>query len=363
MRSLSATLLVAAAVLLAWAAPAGADTRQPLPRPGLLEVPSPSIPFRDVVLPGPSAAAARASAAASAGRYPVNDGRGRSVEISVTTTCELICTAAGPQAIANFLGTLVHGNEMNQLAVDLVTPFEMTARCGGSALACYFSGPERMVISGNHDVAPDGASREYIIAHEYGHHVANNRRNPPFDPAIAWGTKRWGTYERVCQGVRRGVYFPGDESPDRYFENPGEAYAEAFAVARFRNSGVDWAWIDSLKPNRRSLRMIRADALRPWSGRKRTVVTGRLPKDGRTILVERLRTPLDGNLGLRLEGPSRPDFDLLLRDRRGRVLRSSNGIDSAERVNYTVCGTSRLRAVVKRSGRGGGRFRLTILRP
>ena len=244
------------------------------------------------------------------------------MRIAVTDACEIVCGAANPEAIATFLGTLVHGNEMNQLTVELVTPLEITAQCGPGALACYYSGGERMVISGNKDVAPDGATREYITAHEYGHHLANNRRNPPFDPAIAWGTKRWGTYERVCQGARRGIYYPGDQG-SRYFENPGEAFAEAFAVNRFRNSGVRWAWIRSLKPNRTSLRQIRADALRPWSGRTRTVVSGRLPKNGRTVVVKRLRTPLDGVLSLRLEGPPRPDFDLVLRDRSGRVLRRS----------------------------------------
>ena len=361
MRPLLSALLVAAIAIVA-AAPAAADTRQPPPPEAVLDVPTPQLPFRDVVLPGPSTAAARASAEASARRYPVNDGRGRSVAISVTTACEVVCGAADPQTIADFLGTLVHGNEMNQLTVELVTPFEITARCGTGALACYYSGSERMVISGDRDVASDGATREYIAAHEYGHHVANNRRNPPFEPTISWGPKRWDTYERVCQGVRRGIYYPGDEG-SRYFENPGEAFAEAFAVNRFRSSGVEWAWIDSLKPNRRSLRAIRADTLRPWSGRKRTVIFDRLPKLGRTTLVKRIRTPLDGVLSLRLDGPAGPDFDLILRDRDGTVVRSSNGIDSAERVNFTVCGADRFRAVIKRSGRGGGRFRLTIRRP
>jgi hypothetical protein len=361
MRPLLSALALTVAALVA-AAPAAADSRQPLPHPSLFDVPSPSVPFRDAVLPGPNAAAARASASASSDRYPVDDGRGRTVRIAVTDACEIVCGAANPQAIASFLGTLVHGSEMSQLTVELVTPLEITAQCGAGALACYYSGGERMVISGNKDVAPDGATREYITAHEYGHHLANNRINPPFDPAIAWGTKRWGTYERVCQGTRRGVYYPGDQG-SRYFENPGEAFAEAFAVNRFRNSGVRWAWIRSLKPNRTSLRQIRADALRPWSGRTRTVISGRLPKNGRTAVVKRLRTPLDGVLSLRLEGPPRPDFDLVLRDRSGRVLRRSNGIDSAERVNFTVCGTGRLRAVVKRSGRGAGRFRLVIRKP
>src|SRR5206468_2326437 len=35
---------------------------------------------------------------------------------------------------------------------------------------------------------------EEVVTHEYGHPVANNRLNDPW-PAIAYGTKRWSTYE------------------------------------------------------------------------------------------------------------------------------------------------------------------------
>src|SRR4051794_34544825 len=98
--------LAGCAVLLA-APVAGASTRAPLPSPSLLDLGAPPGPPRDLVLQRPNAAAARAMAQASATRYPVNDGHDRSVAIAVSTACQVACTAANLQQIADFLGTLV----------------------------------------------------------------------------------------------------------------------------------------------------------------------------------------------------------------------------------------------------------------
>jgi hypothetical protein len=60
----------------------------------------------------------------------------------MSTACSISCDAADPQTIANFLGTLPHGDEMNLLEVDLVRGndggVEMTLACGSAlALSCY----------------------------------------------------------------------------------------------------------------------------------------------------------------------------------------------------------------------------------
>lgn len=352
--------LAAAALVLA-AVPGALAARGPLPA-AAFDIAPPSPPLRDAVLPAPSATASRALRGGQAGRYPVNDGQGRTVAISVTPACEVTCNAANPQAVANFLGNLIHGDEMSLLRVELVAPTpEMATICGQGALACYFSGANRMVISGDDDAAPDGATRAFIIAHEYGHHVAQHRLNPPFEPAINYGTKRWSSFERVCQGARRGQYFPGDQG-NHYFQNPGEAFAESFAFTKFPNAPVQWAWIDSLRPRRGSFRAIRADTLRPWAHRTRAIVRGEL--SGREVLTaRRVRTPLDGVLSVRLEGPRRSDFDLLLRDGAGRVVRRSQGVGSEERVSFLICGQARFRAVVRRADGPGGDFKLVFRRP
>jgi hypothetical protein len=218
-----------------------------------------------------------------------------------------------------------------------------------------------MVISGNDDVAPDGATRSFIVAHEYGHHVAQHRLNPPFEPTINYGTKRWTSFERVCQGTRRGQYFPGDQG-NHYFQNPGEAFAESFAFNKFPNAPVEWAWIDSLRPSRGSFRAIRADTLRPWNHRSRSVAHGEL-RGRHTAAARRIATPLDGVLTVKLDGPRGSDFDLVLRDGAGRVVRRSQRVGADERVSFLICGQARFRAVIRRADGRGGDFDLIFRRP
>jgi hypothetical protein len=350
--------LVALAALLV-AAPAAAGTRDQREQAAAFAVPVPAVPFRDAVLPKMSASAARATASASVGQYPVNDGAGRSVTIRVSDLCTVICNAADPQAIATFLGTVVHRGEISLLVVDVVTPEEIAATCGPSALACYFYTQNRMVINGDSGTAPDGATREFVIAHEYGHHLANHRSNPPFEPTIEYGPKRWATYERVCEGVRSGAYFPGDQD-NHYYENPGEAFAESFAFNRFPTAPVQWAWIASLKPDANAFAAIGRDALDPWTGRIRVRKRGPVP---RRNARKRFATPLDGTLTMKLRGPFDADLDLVLRDLHGNTLGASRGFGSSERVGFTVCGETAVRAIVKRTGDRGGRFKLTAIRP
>jgi hypothetical protein len=353
-----------AALVLATLAPAVAagGTRGPAPAPGLLDVGLPAQPVRDVVIDG-WPAALRAGLSSSEQRYPVNDGKGRTVAIAVSPLCNPVtCNAADPRRIAEFLGTLVHGHEISSLTVELVTTSEISSRCGFGAGACYFPADGRMLINGSDTTGPDGATRNFVIAHEYGHHVERHGINPPFGSALDWGTKRWATYERVCQGVRRGAYFPGDEG-DRYFQNPGEAFAEAFAFNRFRRAPVRWAWSDSLEPGRESFRALRADTLLPWRHRTRLELTGRVGERVGAVAVKRFRAPLDGVLSVRLSAAPGSQLDLLLRDRKGRLLASSRSAGAREQANFVVCGQTRLRAAVERRGAGAGAFTLVVRRP
>ena len=355
-------MLAVALAALVLAAGAEAGTRGPLLDSPAFAAPDPTELARDSLIEGRLPRRYRA-ATASAQRYPVHDDRGRTVEIAVSPFCNPVtCNAADPQQIADFLGTLAHGDEMTLLNVQVVTDTEISDQCGFGAGACYYPGGNTMLISGNDTTGPDGATREFVIAHEYGHHVAQHRRNPPFEPAIDWGTKRWATYERVCQGVQRGVFFPGDEA-NHYRQNPGEAFAESFAFNRFRNAPVKWGWIDSLKPDADAFRAIREDTLRPWRHRVRFVLSGRMPAHGRDSVPQGFGTPLDGTLSLGLHGPPLAEFDLLLRDRKGNLLAASHNIGANEFIHYTICGQARLRAVVKRNGPVGGPFRLVVRRP
>jgi hypothetical protein len=330
-----------AMILLLVASPAGAGVR------------------RDTVIEG--AGAARTSALGSTGRYPIGDGNGTTVTVVVTATCQASCTAADPQAIASFLGTLTHGPEMEWLTVQLDTPSQIEFDCGFGAQACYYPSESRIVLGGNATLAPDGASREFVLAHEYGHHVARNRETPPpFPPALDWGTARWASYEHVCQRSRAGALFPGDEGL-RYFRDPGEAFAEAFARNRFPETGTPWRWVAALKPDAGAFEAIREDTLRPWSGRTAFALGGQLPPRSATT-TRAFRTPLDGTVSLAPLG--RPRYALSLLSRSGRVLRSERYRSGpGRRLNFTVCGQAKLRVAVRSARRRGAAFELRIQRP
>lgn len=317
---------------------------------------------RDTVIEVPSVGSARISATAAEGRYPINDGSGETVAIAVTDACAAFCTAADPQQIANTLGTFVHGPEMELLAVQLDTPSQIEFDCGYGAQACYYAGENKIVIGGNASPAPDGASREFVLAHEYGHHVARHRESPPpFPPPIDWGTARWSSYENVCRRSRAGALFAGNEGL-HYFRDPGEAFAESFARLRFPQSGVPWRWLRALEPDAAALEAIREDTLNPWLGRTPLRLRGRVPPRRDGPVLRTFGTPTDGVVSLRPASGSRFDLDLL--NPLGRLLGSSrHGLSFRHRLNFTVCGQSRLRVAISSASRASGAFKLQILRP
>jgi hypothetical protein len=246
---------------------------------------------------------------------------------------------------------------------QLDTPSQIEFDCGYGAQACYYGGENKIVLNGNDAPAPDGASREFVLAHEYGHHVARHRESPPpFPAAIDWGTPRWSSYEHVCQRSRAGALFPGNEGL-HYFRDPGEAFAESFAHLRFPESEVPWRWVRSLEPDAGSFQAIREDTLDPWLGRTALKLRGRVPLRQGGEAVRAFGTPLDGTVSLRPAGL--PLYDLSLLTPAGRVLRSSrnNGLSFGHQLNYTVCGQSRLRVAISSSRRSGGAFKLQIQRP
>lgn len=322
-----------------------------------------AMPPRDTVIEAAGLGSARISAGAATSRLPIGDGSGETVAIAVTEACQTSCNAANPQQIADFLGTLIHGPEMEQLTVQLDTPSQIEFDCGFGAQACYYGGEDRIVLSGNDTPSPDGASREYVLAHEYGHHVARHRESPPpFPAAIDWGTARWASHENVCQGSRAGALFPGNEGL-HYFRDPGEAFAESFARYRFPDSGVPWRWVDALQPDATAFEAIREDTLDPWFGRTAFQLSGSLRSGRDEATIKSFRTPLDGMVSLR-PTDRRRRYQLSLMSRVGRILRTSrHGLDLGHRLNFTVCGQSRLRVAIRSSLRRGGAYKLQVQRP
>jgi hypothetical protein len=356
-------------MILLLAAPAAAETPSsvqpaaPTPRQRVaFAVPHPAPPLRDVVRIVSGPAGARIAASASSQRYPLNDGSGDSIAVDVSADCQQQCDAADPQALANTIGSFIHGPEVNLLTIQLDTPFQLGFDCGFDAQSCYFGGENKIVLSGDADLAPDSASREFVLAHEYGHHVAAHRDMPaPFPAAIDWGAERWASVENVCEGHRAGAFFPGDEGT-HYYEDPGEAFAESFAFNRYPEAAVRWAWSPALRPSAASLRALRDDTLRPWLSRHSFVVSGRVPSRG--AAVQEFPTPFDGRVSIGPVGDRRLGYEVVLRNRAGKALRSSRqGVSFRHRLDYTVCGQSRLRVAVRALGRPGKPFKLTIQRP
>jgi hypothetical protein len=125
---------------------------------------------------------------------------------------------------------------------------------------------------------------------------------------------------------------------------------------------VEWAWTPALRPSDASLRALRRDTLRPWLGRHSFTVAGRVPASG--AVVQEFRTPLDGRVSIGPAGDSRLGYELIIRNSAGKPLRSSRqGVSFRHRLDYTVCGQSRLRVAVRALGRAGKPFRLTVQRP
>jgi hypothetical protein len=199
-----------------------------------------------------------------------------------------------------------------------------------------------------------GVSTSFVIAHEYGHHVAAFRSNAPF-PALDYGPKRWASYERVCSRALDGRLAPGDEGR-RYAANPGEAWAETYAHLVYPD--VRWDYVRILEPDRGSLAAARADVLDPWtSGRTRSFAGRFAPgRDGATKRFT-LRLSLDGALRVKLDGPRRAQYDLRLLSAGGTLARS-RAAGSGDRVVLRAACRTRAGAepltlaVVRRSGSG-----------
>jgi len=356
--------LAGIAMILLLASPASAagpphGPGEPPQRPGgALDVPRPALPLRDIVLSGPpDTGSAGISATAPTRRYPIGDGSGATIAVGVTAACLATCDAADPRAIANFIGTLPHGREVRRLTVQLDTRWQIAYDCGYGAQACYDGWRSKIIISGDDEVQHDGATREFVLAHEYGHHLAGHRPAPaPFSPAIDWGTPRWASYMNVCRGERQGRFFPGNQGW-RYHRNPGEAFAEAFAFSHFPDAQTGWAWNAALKPDARAFAAIRRDVYRPWSQRSFTI-RGRLPGTRGRAVARTFPTPLDGRASVRLRGPGARSARLLVRG-----AGKPRTIPGGEALKLTVCDQGNLRAVVKPGHGRAHRFTLAVKRP
>jgi hypothetical protein len=243
-----------------------------------------------------------------------------------------------------------------------------------------------MVVSGV-DRPVDGVPRDFAIAHEYGHHIANTRPGAAL-PAIEAGTPRWATYERVCQLARRGRLFPGNQGA-HYWQDPEEAFAQSYAWLNRPGDRVSWQYTPLLRPTTTALEKIHADVAHPlagpvelsWRGSLSTppapppasagVRAGALalgpgtPVGGSSWVDSHLiRTPLDGPVSISLQATAGARVLATLRDPDdGRTLaHAATDAGGSADLTYSNCGHDALRLEV-RAASGPADFQAAIARP
>jgi hypothetical protein len=358
------------------------------------------------------ACACAASGAAAASREPVSvlnaALNGEGVELSapssagaaarVTARASAATTATLPsvsstaygadrtEAVARILSGLDHGPELASQHVFVATPEEVAGRCGEEVIACYFPGATEMVVSGSGG-ARGGVPREFAIAHEYGHAIADSQSSP-IGSAMDTGTIRWATYERVCQLSRAGVLFPGNQG-GHYWQDPEEAFAETYAQLADPSASVPWQFSQYLAPTAASLAKVRADVARPWSApttkswdasvsapaappHPRTWGDGHAaissarslgPPSGTT--TETLPTPLDGEVTVSLAAASSTPLAVRLVDpETGRTLaRGATDATGAADLTFQNCGHESLEVQVRNLGGAPTSFEAHLTRP
>jgi len=345
------------ATALATAAAARAVPTPHLKSPQFDEIARADAPIRDSVISPPTTRAlAQAPNGYWGGVYRVSTGE----NVTVYASNSYPMDPALGQRWADFLASLVHGSELSTVTVLLSTSDEISRICGQDALACYSDGGALLYAPG--EDPSSSLSAEAVIAHEYGHHVAANRSNPPWD-AIDWGPKRWASSMQVCPATKQGRLYPGAEDPVRYEENPGEAWAETYRLLNQRKLGLPegpWEIVaQSLYPTSAALTAAEQDVTTPWTTNTTSTLKGTVTRTSRTRTYT-VATPLDGTLklALRTSRGLRVSFDVLSSSTRVAHVTGSGAMARST----TVCGTRSYRLrVTELNGRGS--FQLAVSKP
>jgi hypothetical protein len=355
-RRLLGVAMVGAVAGVASVDPAPAATQR-LESPGLAEIGVVRAAIPDSLL-SPAAGRKLTASAAWGGTFTTPAGEPVTIHVSDTYPQD----PARAQRWADFLGSLVHGSEISTVEVFLAPLNEVQRVCGFDALACYNPGTKMLVTPGDD---PDvDVTAEAVVTHEYGHHVANSRSDAPW-AAIAYGTKRWASYQQVCANTVAGKYFPGAEDALRYRLNPGEAFAESYRVLNQRRAGVpETAWnivTRALYPDDTALSLIQQDVVNPWQVNSSSTITAALRRTAR-VKTYTVPTALDGNVRVTVRGAknTRVRVDLLSTSGTKRTVTVSGR--STRSLGGTVCGPRSVKIRVTAT-RGAGNIKLTVSKP
>jgi len=347
----------AAATALAAAVAAQASPTPRLKSPQFDEIARADQPIRDSLISQPTTRAlAQAPNGYWGGAYRVSTGESVTVYASNAYPME---PALG-QRWADFLASLVHGSELTKVTVLLSTADQISRVCGQDALACYSDRGALLYAPG--DDPSSSLSAEAVITHEYGHHVAANRSNAPWD-ALDWGPKRWASSMQVCAATKQGRLYPGAEDPVRYEENPGEAWAETYRVLNQRRLSLpesSWEIVaQSLYPTSAALTAAEQDVTTPWTTNATSTLNGVVTRKSRTRTYT-VATPLDGTLKLTLRTSAglRVAFDVSSSSTRVAHVTGAGTLTRST----TICGTRAFRVRVTEL-KGRGSFQLAVSKP
>jgi hypothetical protein len=339
-RIAKAAPVAAAACALIAASPAEAKKLRMLPLKPTATASARLFPTKlrdDLRAKGPhSFKARRGRATAAKAVFKTRDG----ISIPVEVSASYAANPAVEQGYVSFLGGLVHGSELANLSVFIAPPRQIQSTyCGAGALACYIGDEQRMYVPGvtQHSNPPV----QFLIAHEYGHHIELHRSNDPWS-AYDHGAKYWASYKNVCALERRR------KLTTNYYNDASEGFAESYADMQF--PGVDFIYSDLLAPDNGAFKAIRTDVLRPWRGPHTVDLRGTFTPGGRATQTFQLQTPLDGNARFELSAPEGATYSL-------RVVAGSRVVarTRSAAVGYTICGARTLTVQVTRNA-GSGPF-------
>ena len=344
-------LLVLPGLLAACLAASTANAAAPaLETPDVRAVARLSPSFVDSVLSSasPQAAGLRAQTAEWGGPTVATDGETVTIFVSDSYPHD----PALQKKWADFMTSLVHGPELSTVSIHLAPLAEVQRYCGAQALACYGGGRTRTIYSPGEAV--DGeTSAEGALAHEYGHHVAFSRSNPPFE-SLDYGTKRWASYENVCSKTAAGVLFPGAEDGARYSFNPGEAFAETYRLLNEQKLGLTQeAWnivTPTLFPDATALNLLEQDVVTPWTAPAAKTLTAALTSKIRTRTFT-VATPYDGTISVAPRQAGKAAVSVSLLGAKGATVGTSAfKRASGTSISSTVCGQRSYRVRVTLPG-------------
>jgi hypothetical protein len=309
-----------------------------------------------VAVAGVAVAGAAGAPAAQAwgGAYPTSTGE----TVRVTVSDRYPVDEPMARGWAEYLASLLHGPELAYVTLYLAPYSEVQSLCGFDSLACYSS--NRHLIVAPREDFPDGPTAQAVLAHEYGHHIARNRLNPPWN-STDYGTKRWASRIGVCAKTTAGTLFPGGQGL-RYRLDPGEAFAEGYRLLNELRAGrpeTAWEIVDaSLRPDASTLAALERDVVDPWVRPTVERRSGSFAARGRATRSFRLATPLDGTLRITLSAPPTMRLRLSLYDTSRKTTVATGG----RRLQTVICGHRSLTLRVTRQA-AAGRFSLSISKP